>query len=62
MDDADITSQRAEYDHLHNLEVSKKKNGPKATGRCLNCDAPLSDDHRWCDLNCRDDWEKYNAR
>lgn len=63
MDDADITSQRAEYDHLHNLEVSKKKPGPRVTGYCLNCgpDTPLPEGHRWCDSNCRNDWEKYNA-
>lgn len=64
MDDADITSQRAEYDHLYNLEVSKKKSGPQEKGHCLNCgpDTPLPPGHRWCDQNCRNDWEKYNAR
>ncbi|MDR3088105.1 MAG: hypothetical protein LBU45_09210 [Azoarcus sp.] len=32
--------------------------GPKATGRCLWCDEPLEDGRRWCDSDCRDDWER----
>lgn len=32
--------------------------GPEATGHCLNCDARLLPRQRWCDHNCRDDWEK----
>lgn len=27
------------------------------TGRCLNCEAPLADGLRWCDTDCRDDYE-----
>lgn len=32
--------------------------GPEATGHCLNCDARLGPKQRWCDVNCRTDWEK----
>lgn len=33
----------------------------EATGRCLNCDNALDDPtQRWCDGDCRDDWEKIN--
>ena len=31
---------------------------PKGTGRCLYCDEPIPDTHRWCDASCRDDYEK----
>lgn len=32
-----------------------------ATGHCLYCDAPLDDSkRRWCDADCRDDWEQEN--
>lgn len=32
--------------------------GPEATGRCLHCDEELfSRDLRWCDAQCRDDWQ-----
>ena len=32
--------------------------GPEATGFCLNCDARLREGARWCDANCREDWQK----
>lgn len=32
-----------------------------ATGYCLYCDALLGDSkRRWCDADCRDDWEQEN--
>lgn len=39
------------------------KNPVLATGHCLNCDAPLEAsvldvEMRWCDHDCRDDWQK----
>ena len=34
----------------------RKPNGPSATGRCLYCNAELSNNRRWCDEWCRDDW------
>lgn len=36
----------------------RKPDGPDATGHCLNCDARLAPKQRWCDVNCREDWEK----
>lgn len=37
----------------------RKQEGPAAVGHCLNCgpDKPLRAGHRWCDTDCRDDWE-----
>lgn len=32
--------------------------GPEAVGTCLFCTAPLAAGHRWCDADCRDDWER----
>lgn len=43
--------------------VAKYRRGPKGTpgvGVCLNCSAMLDDDRRWCDNDCRDDWETRN--
>lgn len=34
----------------------RKPEGPKATGRCLNCDKKLPLTHRWCDAECLADW------
>jgi hypothetical protein len=36
----------------------RKPEGPAATGFCLNCDARMAQGQRWCDVNCRTDWEK----
>lgn len=57
-DIADITGDRAEFDHLANLSKSRKPEGPAATGRCLFCDDELDHGMRWCNAECRDLWEK----
>lgn len=35
----------------------RKPNGPVATGRCLYCNALLSFGDRWCNADCREDYE-----
>lgn len=35
----------------------RKPSGPAATGRCLYCNALLSFGHRWCNTDCREDYE-----
>lgn len=35
---------------------------PEPTGVCLNCCDAVPDGHRWCDADCRDDWERINGR
>ena len=62
MDDADITGERAEFYHLSDLERSRKPEAPKASGYCLYCEDPVPPGSRWCDTDCRNDWEKVNAR
>ena len=32
-----------------------------ATGFCLHCDEPVESPRRWCDAECRDNWEKENG-
>lgn len=34
----------------------RKAEGPKITGRCHFCGAPV-DNKRFCDAECRDEWE-----
>jgi predicted nucleic acid-binding Zn ribbon protein len=34
---------------------------PPASGSCLHCGAPLPRGGRWCDAECRDDWERLDA-
>lgn len=32
--------------------------GPKPTGFCFFCHTPVKGQRRWCDAECRDDWER----
>jgi len=34
----------------------------RATGRCLWCGEKTGKGRRWCDADCRDDWERCHAR
>ena len=49
-------------DFYHDLALSKRRpEGPTPTGACLNCGELLDKmGSRWCDSDCRDDWEKRN--
>jgi hypothetical protein len=38
--------------------AARKPEGPPACGFCYFCDEPLGKGQRWCDADCRDDWEK----
>lgn len=31
-------------------------------GMCLNCGAAIEGDGRWCDTDCRDDWEQHGHK
>jgi hypothetical protein len=60
MDDADITQERQEKEE----ELMRRRPRPliEATGVCLNCEAPLAEGRRWCNADCRDDWERQQRR
>lgn len=34
----------------------------KATGKCLNCGYQVAPGHRWCDADCREDWQRTNTK
>jgi len=36
----------------------RKPEGPPACGYCYNCGEALGQGVRWCDADCREDWEK----
>lgn len=40
-------------------EARSKGQEHAPTGECLWCAEPLDDDRRWCDADCRDDWQSY---
>lgn len=58
MDDADRTQERAEKEAAALVLASKRPEGPAPTGQCLWCDEPTTPDRRWCDAECRNQWER----
>jgi hypothetical protein len=58
-DNADDASEIAEL-HL-SVELAKvKPNLPPLTGHCFYCHSPITD--RFCDSDCRDDYERDQRR
>lgn len=60
-DEADIAAEHLER-AMGLILRRRAEAGPEPTGRCLWCGAPLRRPLRWCDAECRDDWEKNHAR
>lgn len=61
----DIIDNAAATEELHRTLALKAINrGPQvvATGRCLNCGEPTPEPRRWCDADCRDDWQASRSR
>jgi hypothetical protein len=45
--------------------ISRSSSAPdevEAVGLCLNCSAAVPEGHRWCDADCRDDWQARRNR
>ena len=60
-DQADRAAAMEELRRRAALEV-RKPEAPSATGYCFNCEARLRQGQRWCDVNCRNDWEKLQSK
>lgn len=60
MDDADRARefQQAEIER----GIRYRKPAPRYTGNCNWCDAPVEARNKFCDADCRDDWEKDQRR
>lgn len=56
MDDIDF-AQKHDMDNTALACKVRKPEGPAPTGQCLACGSPLPGVGRWCDAECRDDWE-----
>ena len=61
MDEADRAAQEVERE-LAEARRLRKPAGPAPTGRCLYCDEVVAEQHRWCSIDCREDWEKEARR
>lgn len=58
---ADLADERIELDLAFAL-AERRPSGPPAVGWCWNCGEPLHNGARWCDAECRDDWEADQRR
>lgn len=62
-DDADLAQARLEREESlrRRWAVPPRAAGPY-TGYCYNCGARVPSPRRWCDADCRDDWEKRHVQ
>lgn len=60
-DDADLACRETQH-HIEAALAFRKTEGLPFKGACHNCDEPLSDPHRYCDVDCRDDHELRRER
>jgi len=57
-DQLDQANQSAEHDLRISLCRSHRAEPHIiANGYCHNCAHPIPDGHRWCDADCRNEWE-----
>ena len=41
---------------------TRKPTGPEYNGHCYNCGDKVPYPRRWCDADCRDDWQSRGSR
>jgi hypothetical protein len=61
VDEVDRANEQIEKgieDTLKNINTTIPKN---VTGRCLACGENITDERRWCNADCRDNYEKTNT-
>ena len=58
MDDLDRAAEIADAALSEILKI-RKPGGPDETGHCLLCGEPLQAGRRWCNADCRDEWDKF---
>jgi len=54
-DRAEILEEQARIIAIE--KALEEKETIKFTGKCLCCEEPLAPPLRWCDSDCRDDWQ-----
>lgn len=60
MDEADQANDNIARDEAIAIKIAVQYHGPSAIGKCLapDCDEKLLADKRWCNVECRDSWQK----
>lgn len=62
-DEIDIAQEHQQRLHDARIKQARDRAGRlevRATGKCLNCNAELENGLRFCDAECRDDFDKMN--
>ena len=62
-DDVDIANDRAQQSLDLAISAARRSGAYiQPNGQCYNCEAPLPCDLRFCDTNCRDDYQARQPR
>lgn len=61
MDESDWATVREEEDRARAL-ARRRPEGPGYTGHCAFCGDEVEHPRRWCDADCRDEWERRHGR
>ena len=61
-DEADKGNDTAEFFLAASLSLVKPAQPAHGVGLCLNCGCAVTGEKRWCDVECRGDWERANDR
>lgn len=61
----DFAQEQTEYLHDKRIAEVRARAGAldaPVTGKCLNCEEPLAGSLRFCDADCRDDYQKLSKK
>lgn len=61
MDESQIEASEAQIEREKEARIKAAQAAPPDaayTGACLFCAEPLAPPRRWCDADCRGDWER----
>jgi hypothetical protein len=62
VDESDMATERELMDTQLAIQAALAKARPlPSTGYCYNCEASVPPGYRFCDRDCRDDWEVRNV-
>lgn len=59
-DSADVAAKLQAEEIQHSLQRRRDNDGLLYNGRCYNCEEQVESPLRFCDADCREDWEKRN--